>query len=76
MVVVEPKAVEDIRPIQTHLPSAVMKCLQPQFVNELPSRSVNRIPDSKIVIRSDFCSGNLSRAYRGANKNQFDLWVA
>jgi hypothetical protein len=37
---------------------------------------VNTIPDSKIVIRSDFCSGNLSRACRGREKNQFDLWVA
>lgn len=45
-------------------------------MNVFPSRSVNVIPDSKIVIRSDFCSGNLSKACRGNTKNHFDLWVA
>jgi Cytosolic carboxypeptidase N-terminal domain len=45
-------------------------------LNEYPSRSVNTFPDSKIIIRSDFCSGNLSKALRGNNKNCFDLWVA
>ena len=37
---------------------------------------MNTFADSKIVIRSDFCSGNLSKAYRGSQKNFFDLWVA
>lgn len=37
---------------------------------------MNHISDSKIVIRSDFCSGNLSKAYRGNQKNCIDLWVA
>lgn len=45
-------------------------------VNEFPSRTVTRIPDSKIIFSSDFCSGNLSKAQRGFNKNNFDLWVA
>lgn len=45
-------------------------------MNEYPSRSVNLIPDSKIIIRSDFCSGNLAKACRGNTKNNFDLWVA
>jgi hypothetical protein len=36
-----------------------------------------QIPDSKIVISSNFCSGNLARATRSASqKNEFNLWVA
>ena len=46
------------------------------LVNVFPSRSVNHIPDSTIIVRSDFCSGNLSKACRGAQKNQIDLWIA
>ncbi len=46
------------------------------LLNDYPSRSVNTFPDSKIEIRSDFFSGNLSRAARGQNRNVFELWVA
>jgi len=37
---------------------------------------VNHIADSKIVVRSDFCSGNLAKASRSnEGKNQINLWV-
>ena len=42
---------------------------------DFPQRSVNHIAESKIVVRSDFCSGNLARAVRGNQKNHIDLWV-
>ena len=44
-------------------------------MRQFPSRSVNYVQD-RIVIRSDFCSGNLSKAVRGQQRNQFDLWIA
>ena len=31
--------------------------------------------ESKIVVRSDFCSGNLAKAARGKDKSTIDLWV-
>ena len=46
------------------------------MIDTYPSRTRWEIPDSKIVFSSQFCSGNLSRAQRGYQKNTFDLWVA
>ena len=47
-----------------------------KMLDTYPSRTRWEIPDSKIVFSSQFCSGNLSRAQRGYQKNTFDLWVA
>ena len=47
-----------------------------KMIDNYPQRTRWEIPDSKIVFNSMFCSGNLSRAQRGYQKNSFDLWVA
>lgn len=48
---------------------------QNPLASEYPQRTVNYISDSKIIVRSDFCSGNLAKACRGNQKNSIDLWV-
>ena len=47
-----------------------------QLLETYPQRTRWEIPDSKIVFSSQFCSGNMSRAARGFQKNCFDIWVA
>lgn len=58
---------EEITPI-TKVPNGIKEAVKKpniDLLQDYPSRSVNTFPDSKIVIRSDFCSGNLSKAMRG-----------
>ena len=45
-------------------------------MDSFPQRTQWPIPDSRIVFSSQFCSGNMSRAQRGAQRNCFDIWVS